>query len=189
MPRIKYWGNKQVSRLVRIVSGHKFQDVSCGFRAYSSEALQHLNLFGTFSYTHEAILDLVYKGLTVIELPISVKYYPDRKSRIGSSIPRYAINTLKIIFRTMLDYKPLRFFGNLGAINLIVGFGFVGFMLGHYLLTGAFTPYKSFGFIGLGFSVFGLIIIFIGLVADMLNRIRINQERIMYEMRKEQQER
>jgi hypothetical protein len=77
----------------------------------------------------------------------------------------------------------------LGALNLFVGFGFVGFMLGNYFLTGAFTPYKSFGFIGLGFSVFGLIIIFIGLVADMLNRIRLNQERIMYEMRKDKQER
>lgn len=184
MAFIKYWGNKQISRLVTIVSGHKFQDVSCGFRAYSREALYHMNLFGVFSYTHEVILDLIFKGLNVVEHPISVRYFPERKSRIVSSVIRYAINTSKIIFRTMLDYKPLRFFGNLGALNILIGSGFVGFMLGHYFLTGAYTPYKSFGFIGLGFGVFGLVIFFIGLVADMLNRIRINQERIMYELRK-----
>jgi hypothetical protein len=184
MARIKYWGNKQISRLIRIVSGQELQDVSCGFRAYSSEALYHLNLFGSFSYTHETILDLVYKGFSVMELPISVKYYPERKSRIVSSISGYAFNTSKIIFRTMLDYKPLRFFGTLGVLNLLIGFVFVGYMLGNYLLSGAFTPYKSFGFIGLGFGVFGLIILFIGLVADMLNRIRINQDRILYTLRK-----
>lgn len=184
MPRIKYWGNKQISKLVSLVSGQKFQDVSCGYRAYSREALYHLNLFGSFSYTHEVILTLSLRSLSIKELPISVKYFPERKSRIASSIPNYAINTGKIIFRTVLDYKPLFLFGNLAIANLLIAAGFVGFMMGHYVLTGVYTPYKSFGFIGLGFGVFGLIIFSLGLVADMLNRIRLNQDKTIYELRK-----
>ena len=183
MPKSKYWGNKQVSKIVSLVSGVKFTDVSCGFRAYSREALYNLNLFGVYSYTHEAILNLVYKGLTIAEHPIEVKYFPERKSRIASNLIKYTYNTSKIIFRSMLDYRPLFFFGNLGFLCLLIGLLFVGYLLGFYFTTGAFTPYKSFGFIGLGFGIFGLLILFIGLVADMLNRIRLNQDRILYRMK------
>ena len=184
MPWMKYWGNKQVSKLISLISNHKFEDVSCGFRAYSREALYQLNLFGTYSYTHEVILNLAFKGLPIVEQDIDVKYFLDRKSRIAASLLTYAFNTGKIILRTLLDYKPLYFFGNLGLLNLIIAALFTGYMLVHYFLTGAFTPYKSFGFIGLGFGIFGLFILFIGLVADMLNRIRLNQDRILYELHK-----
>jgi glycosyltransferase involved in cell wall biosynthesis len=182
MPRTKYWGNKLVSNIVSFLSRVKFTDVSCGFRAYSKEALYHLNLFGAYSYTHEAILNLVFKGLTIAEHPIEVKYYPERKSRIASNLLKYTYNTSKIIFRSMLDYRPLFFFGNLGFACLLIAIVFVGYLFGYYIITGAFTPYKSFGFIGLGFGIFGLLIIFIGLVADMLNRIRLNQDKILYKM-------
>jgi glycosyltransferase involved in cell wall biosynthesis len=39
MPPIKFRGNKMVAALVSSISGQKFQDVSCGFRAYNREAL------------------------------------------------------------------------------------------------------------------------------------------------------
>jgi glycosyltransferase involved in cell wall biosynthesis len=182
MPRSKYWGNKQVSKIVSLVSGVKFTDVSCGFRAYTREALYHLNLFGAYSYTHEVILNLVFKGLMIAELPIEVKYFHERESRIASNLLMYAYNISKIIFRSMLDYRPLFFFGNLGLFCLLIGMIFAGYLFTFYFLTGAFTPYKSFGFIGLGFGIFGLLILFIGLVADMLNRIRLNQDKILYKL-------
>jgi hypothetical protein len=55
----------------------------------------------------------------------------------------------------------------------------------HYFTTGSFTPYKFLGFIALGFLIFGLLLVIVGLLADMLNRMRINQERILYELNKE----
>jgi glycosyltransferase involved in cell wall biosynthesis len=184
MPWIKYWGNRVVSKLLSFISKDNFQDVSCGFRAYSREALYQLNLFGAFSYTHEVILNLAFKGLSIVEHPIHVRYFAERKSRLASNLLKYAYNTITIIFRTMLDYKPLLFFGYLGLLNFLLAFAFIGTLFGHYIIFGAFTPYKSLGFIGLGFGIFSLLIFFIGLVADMFNRIRMNQEKILYELRK-----
>ena len=43
--------------------GIRLSDVSCGFRAYSREALLNLNLFGAFTYTQEVFLNLAFKGL------------------------------------------------------------------------------------------------------------------------------
>lgn len=184
MPRLKYWGNKRMSQLIHYVGGQKFQDVSCGFRAYSREAMFRMNNFGGFTYTHETILSLVFQRLNVLEVPIRVKYDPTRKSRVAGSLIRYAMQTSAIIFRVMLDYRPMRVFGTFGGILIFIGSGFTLFMLGHYALTGSFTPYKSFGFIGLGFFIFGLLVFLIALIADMLNRLRLSQDKLLYELKK-----
>jgi hypothetical protein len=185
MLKTKYWGNKQMSRIISIISGQKFKDVSCGFRAYNREALLRLNLFGDFTYTQETILDMLYKGLRVIEFPVDVTYFKSRKSRVAGNILNYAFRTSKIIIKTLRDYKPMLFFGSMGGVSLGIGLVFEIFMFTHYFLTGKFTPYKSFGFIGLGFIVFGMLLVIVGLLADMFNRVRENQERIIYELKKD----
>jgi glycosyltransferase involved in cell wall biosynthesis len=184
MPRVKYWGNQVVAHMISSICGQAFTDVSCGFRAFSREALYRLNIFGSFTYTHETILSLVYQGLKVIELPVRVKYHLGRKSRVAGSIPAYAVQTSKIILRVLLDYRPMRVFGTLGAVCIAVGLVFGLFLFGHYVLTQTFTPYKSFGFIGLGFITFGMLVLVIALIADMLNRLRLSQDRVLYELRK-----
>ncbi len=184
MSALKYRGNKMVASLVSAISEQKFQDVSCGFRAYNREALLRLNVFEKFTYTHQSILSLVYQGLRVIELPISIRYYPDRKSRVAGSISNYAKKTSKIILRVLLDYRPLRVFGTLGSIFFIIGIAFEVALFIHYIINGSFTPYKSAGFIGLGFIIFGMLVFLIALIAEMINRLRLNQDRLMIEMKK-----
>jgi len=184
MSRVKYWGNQKVAQIISTITGQTFQDVSCGFRAYNRESLLRLNIFGEFTYTHETILSVTYQGLRVVEHPIKVKYYPERKSRVAGSILRYTVQTSKIILRVLLDYRPMRVFGSFGSFCMLIGIGFELFLMSHYALTGSFTPYKSTGFIGLGFIIFGLLILIIALIADMLNRLRINQDKLLYELKR-----
>src|SRR5215203_3724038 len=51
MPWTKRVGNAGMARIVSFLVGRRFHDVSCGFRAYSREALLHLVLLGRFTYT------------------------------------------------------------------------------------------------------------------------------------------
>lgn len=181
MPKLKRWGNKKVSRLISFIVGKKFYDVSCGFRAYSREALLHLNLFGKFTYTHETFLNLAFKDLRIKEVPIKVRGEREfGESKIAQSLWKYGYNIFNTIFRTMLDYKPLKFFGWGGIILFLVGIVFDLFIGVRLLAIGAVTPYKTIGFIGLALNIFGLLLIIVGLLADMLNRIRMTQERILY---------
>jgi glycosyltransferase involved in cell wall biosynthesis len=183
MPPVKYWGNRQIAGIVNFVSKQNFQDVSCGFRAYRRDALMRLNLFAEFTYTHETILSLVFQGASVVEYPIKVKYDPERKSRVAGSLIKYAAQTSKIILRVMLDYRPFYVFGSTGLSLVFIGILCVLFLLGHYAFTQSFTPYKSMGFIGLGFVIFGMLVLIIALVADMLNRLRMNQDKLLYEIK------
>lgn len=190
MPKSKYWGNKQMSKLISFITKQKFTDVSCGFRAYGKEAILRLNLFGKFTYTQETIMDMVTKGMRVVEFPIDIKYFINGKvSRVASNIFAYAIKTLKIILRSLRDYKPMFFFGGMGGISVGIGIGFVIAMFIHYFITASFTPYKFLGFIGLGFLIWGALLFVIGLLADMINRLRMNQERILYGLNKDRYDR
>lgn len=184
MPRIKFWGNQFIARLVSVVGGQNFRDVSCGFRAYNRESLLRLNLFSKFTYTHESILSLIYQGLRVLEIPISIRYFPGRKSRVANSITMYAVKTSMIILQVLLDYKPLRIFGSIGLASIFIGLIFFGFLIIHYLSAGSFTPYKTAGFIGLGFFIFGMLVLLLALIAEMLNRLRLNQDRLMIRFKK-----
>ncbi len=188
MPLGKYVGNKMMSFLINQLSGLKLNDVSSGFRAFNREAMYQLNLMGTFTYTQESILDLSVKGIRIINIPVKVKYFKARKSRVASNILRYAIQTSLIIFRSYRDYSPLKFFGFIGLAIFLIGTIFDVFSFLHYTSTGGFTPYISVILIGIYLNTIGLGIMVLGVIADMFDRIRRNQEKIIYLLKKDQYE-
>lgn len=186
MPAIKFWGNKRMSQFISMLTENKYNDVSCGFRAYSREALLQLNLSGKFTYTQETFIDLVDKGLIIKTVPVNVKYFPERESRVASNILKYIVRSSKIIFRAYRDFKPLKFFGWLGLISFVIGsiFGLIMFII--YLQIGKFTPYKFVGFTGIYFVSLGILLWVVGLLADMFVKVRLTQEKILYFEKKRQ---
>jgi hypothetical protein len=88
------------------------------------------------------------------------------------------------ILRAYRDYAPLRFFGALGLIFFIPGVGLLGFSLGHWLDTGMFTPYKAVGLTGIYLFTLALFIWALGMVADMLDRMLNNQEKMLERLKK-----
>lgn len=184
MSKVKLMGNHMMSYLISRLVRQNFHDVSCGFRCYSREALLQLNLHGSFTYTQETFLDFAVKRLTIMEVPISVLYFPDRMSRVAGSISTYAVSTAKIIFRGYRDYFPLRFFWGI-ALGFSIPAVLLGMLFfGHYLIVGVFTGYLFAGFLSAFFTIMATVFIVLGIVADMLDRIRSNQERILYRLKK-----
>lgn len=186
MPRAKYWGNLWMSRFISRLTRQKFYDVSCGFRAYSRETLQRLNLFGDFTYTQESFIDLAFKGISILEVPVHVRGSREfGKSRVASNLCRYAFQTLNIILRTFRDNKPYRLFGSMSLIVFLLGLGFAIFLGQHYLRTGFFTPHKWAGFIAGFLFVVSLLLLLIGFVLDMFARMRRNQEEILFQLKRD----
>lgn len=185
MPAIKRWGNARIAWLISKLTRQRFADVSCGFRAYTREAALNLNLMGKFTYTQETFLDLVFKGFRVAEVPIRVRGVREfGTSRIASSIPKYALRTSAIIFRTFRDYRPLAFFGTISGACAVAALGLFTFLLAHYLKTGAFSPHVWAGLTGGFFAGSALLIFAMGQSADMMDRQRVTQERILYLLRR-----
>ena len=185
MPTVKKWGNRRIAGLISSLIGTRFCDVSCGFRAYSRESALSLTLVGQFTYTQETFLDLAFKGFRILEVPVVVRGEREfGESRVASSIVRYAINSGKIIFRSYRDYRPLHVFGALSAWSLLAGGSLLAFLLYHYLTTGRFSGHLWAGFVGGAFTFLSVVLLLVGVVADMLDRIRLHQERILYYQKK-----
>jgi glycosyltransferase involved in cell wall biosynthesis len=186
MPRIKRVGNAAMSALVSRLTGGTYRDVSCGFRCYGIEALVRMNLHGGFTYTQESFLDLAANRLAIVEVPITVQYFDDRRSRVADNLWRYGVRTGAILLRGYRDYFPLRFFTTLGLVPLLGGLGFAAVFFANFLRTGRFTGFLFAGFTAAFLLSVALLLLLVGLVADMLDRSRRNQERTLALLRRQQ---
>ncbi len=185
MPLLKYWGNKLGARVVSAMSGKKFEDVTCGFRAYNRKALMHLNINSKHTYTQESFQVLAAKKIDILQLPINVTYFPGRKSRVVSSVLSFISISGSNIIRAYRDYRPLAFFGTPGTILTAIGASELLFSLIFFLVNGTFSPYKYIGLSGIYVFSLGLLLWILALIADMFDRVVGNQEKIIY-MLKEQ---
>jgi hypothetical protein len=198
MPGVKYWGNRVVTGIINwVCGGTNFSDVSCGFRAFNREAAYRLTLFGRFTYTQECFIDLFGKGLRIAEVPLKVRGVREHgKSRIASSIWKYATNSLPIILRAMRDIQPLKFFGGIGAMFFIPGViaGAVvttRYAIGHVrteVVDGVkhtvrvhlTSPFTSLIPLSGALVTLGVILFVLALLADMLGRHRRISEELLY---------
>jgi glycosyltransferase involved in cell wall biosynthesis len=190
MPEIKKWGNRWMTRIINIITGKKFTDVSCGFRAYTREAALRLVLFGRFTYTQETFIDLAFKGVSMTEVPLKVRGTREYgRSRVADNLWRYGLKSASIIFRSARDFRPFVFFGIPGLAITLVGLGCGSFLLWHWLSTGHTAPYRSLVQVAGIFIIVGVLLGFMAMLADMQHRNRILIEEIVYLTRKKFYER
>ncbi|MBI2629252.1 glycosyltransferase family 2 protein [Candidatus Pacearchaeota archaeon] len=186
MPWIKKWGNRRFTKLVNKLTGQKFTDTQCGFRAYSKEAAMRLNVTGSFTYTQEVFLDLAEKGLKIKEIPLEVNYFKDRKSVVSGKLMRYGFKSFGIIARATRDTQPMTFFGLPAMIIFILGFIGGAYSFGYWLFTSTTTPVRTLLWISIFFVTSGIALGILALVADMLKRVNKNLEEILYKLKKKE---
>ncbi len=187
MPAAKLWGNHMMARLISRLVRQRFYDVSCGMRCYNRRAAMSLNTIGSFTYTQEVFLNLAFKGLRMMEVPIRVEGVRRHGvSRVARSLWSYGFNTLWIIFRCYRDYRPMRFFGRAALMMMIPGAMLELGLLAHYLAVGHWAGMIWAGFAGATLFFLGLVLLCMGIIGDMLDRHRIYLEEMLYHVRSTQ---
>lgn len=188
MPTNKYYANLIGTWIVSNLTRQQFRDVTCGFRAYNRNALIALNINGEYTYTQESFQVLALKKMNIKAVPIEVKYFEGRKSRVVTSFFKFMVNSAVNILRAYRDFAPLRFFGLLGTTAFVAGTVSLLFLFIHWLRTASFSPYKSVGFLGIYLITLAIVIWIVGLMADMFDRMLSNQEKILEMMKKQRYE-
>jgi glycosyltransferase involved in cell wall biosynthesis len=171
------------SWLVRRVSHTEVSDAPSGFRAITRNAALKLNVFNTFTYTHETIIQAGLKNMVIQNVPVRVNAVK-RPSRLFKSIPLYIIRSFIAILRMMVVYRPFRFFFTIGAVFLLAGFVF-GIRYLYYLIVGEGAGHiqsviLSGVLIGISFQM-----ILVAFIADLLGVNRKLLEEIQYRLRKQ----
>ncbi len=184
MPKIKIFGNKFFAAILNFFLGKHYADTQCGFRAYSREAALNLVLFGKYTYTQEVFIDLVKKGFRIVEVPCLVRGERKGKSRVVKNVFSYGLKVSLIILRSMRDYEPFKFFGLSGIILFAIGSFSSAILFLRWLLIHRIDPYLIIIYANVFLIIIGVLLMILGLLADMLDRNRKLEEDILYRLRK-----
>ena len=112
------------SRVVRIASGTSVPDAPSGFRAYTRDAAMRINVINEYTYTLETIIQAGMNKIPIESVPIRTNPQT-RQSRLFKNMWSYMFRSASIIFRSIMMYRPLKFFVSIGAVIAVIGLVFV----------------------------------------------------------------
>ncbi len=170
------------SWVVRLASNTNIVDAPSGFRAISKEAALQLNVFNSYTYTLETIIQAGQKGIAIKSVPIRTNPML-RPSRLVKSNLSYVWRSLLTIVRIFIVYKPLRFFLFLGSIPFGLGTA-LGVRWLVYLLIGTERLRLPSLILTALLIIIGFQIWIFGLIADLIAANRQLLEEIQQKSRR-----
>lgn len=166
-PLSKTLPSRVFNAVVSTITGVQLHDFNCGFKAYRAEVTRDLRLYGDL---HRFIPVLAHQqGFRVTEVP--VEHQPRRfgKSKFGARrLGRGYLDFIQVLFLTSYLRRPLRLFGAIGTLFVILG-GLISLYLTALWLQGQ-RPIGDRPLLTLGvlLLITGLQFISTGLVGEML---------------------
>lgn len=164
--------------LVRATTGVKLHDMNCGFKAYRSEVLEELKLYGEL---HRFIPVLAQqRGFRVSEVKVRHHKRQYGKSKFGARrFFRGFLDLLMVLFLMTYLRTPLRLFGTIGFLSTLIGIG-----IDLYVVLDRFLPFGSHEqihnrpilWVGLVLMIFGISFILTGLQSEMIRHFAYRPE-------------
>jgi dolichol-phosphate mannosyltransferase len=112
--------SKIANRLIGITTGVKLHDYGCSLKAYRSELVADMNLYGEL---HRFLPALAYiEGARIAELP--VRHHPRRFGRSKYGLWRtfrVLMDLLTILFMKKFLTRPMHVFGLFGLLSITLG--------------------------------------------------------------------
>jgi hypothetical protein len=179
---LKKWLQKTGSLVVRWASRTRVPDATSGFRAFSRETALRLEVFSTYTYTLETIIQAGRKGLTVVSIPVGTNDIR-RRSRLIKSVPLYVLRSAVTIVRVFLMYESLRVFVFLGTIPFAAGCFLLARFL-YFYATGDGTGHVQSLILASIFVVLGFQTFLLGLLGDLIAKNRHLSEEANYRLKK-----
>ena len=164
-------GNGLLNRLASILTGHRIDDLTSGFRAARASAFrQFLYLLPNgFSYPTTSTMAFLRSGLSVAFVPIKAR------KRTGSSkinLIRDGIRFLVIIMKMTTLFSPMRVFFPLSMLFFLMG---LGRYLYFYWHTGGFSNMAGVMFIT------AVLVFLIGLVSEQITALHYGMAATEYD--------
>lgn len=177
---IKKLLQKLGSWVVRIASKTKIPDAPSGFRAMNRATAQKLVVFNSYTYTLETIIQAGQSNMAISSVPVRVNEEL-RPSRLVKSIPSYIKRSIITILRIFIIYRPMRFFGTIGAILFFIGLIF-GFRYLWFYIDGKGNGHVQSVILSGVLIIMGFQTILVAFIADLIAANRQLLEDIRYKV-------
>jgi glycosyltransferase involved in cell wall biosynthesis len=124
------------NRVTRIVSGIPLHDFNSGIKAYRAEVVRSVRVYGEL---HRYIPVLAkWEGFDRIAEQ-AVRHRGRRYGRTKFGIERFLrgfLDLITVFFITRFARRPMHFFGGLGTVGFVLGFGILAYLSGVKLFLG-----------------------------------------------------
>jgi glycosyltransferase involved in cell wall biosynthesis len=148
------------------ISGLRLHDMNCGFKAYRTEVVRGLPLYGEL---HRFIPVLAhYRGYRIAELPVNHRPRAHGRSRYG--LERYLrgfLDLLTVSFMGRYRHRPLHLFGGLGLLLGAVGIAVLAYLT-VVKIGGHAIGQRPLLTLGVLLVVVGLQFFSLGLISEMI---------------------
>jgi len=186
-PIIKTISSKIFNLATRKMSNIPLHDFNCGLKAYRSNVVKSIDLYGEMHRYVPVIAK--WAGFTNIgEKVVKHKQRKYGNSKYGALRFVYGfLDLLSITFATRFGKRPMHFFGTLGIILFIIGF-FISLWLGveklYYISVNIKAPLvtsKAFFYIALVDMILGAQLFLTGFLGELMTRSFYKKEQCLIE--------
>jgi len=170
-PRLDSLFNRLQSKifhgLVRLLTGTRFRDLTCGFRAMRREVLEEVHPYGELHHFIPLLAERAGFRVKEIDAPQRREESAARVFGLGLYLGR-VMDIVTVFFLTKFTRKPLRFFGMIGTLVGLAGFATLTYLALYRLLGYGGIGDRPLLLLGLLLVVFGIQSISIGLVGEIV---------------------
>lgn len=175
-PFIKRSTSKLYNATARIMSGIKLHDFNCGLKAYRSEVVKSLEIFGEMHrYIPMLAKEAGFNNIGEKVVQHQARKYGKTKYGFSRFINGY-LDLLTISFITRFGKSPMHIFGLLGSLMFIFGF-VVALILGikklSFINQGLRAPLVTdnpYFYIALTVMIIGTLLFIAGFLGELINR-------------------
>ncbi|MBF2020705.1 MAG: glycosyltransferase family 2 protein [Hydrococcus sp. C42_A2020_068] len=175
--------SKVANWLIGQVTGVKLHDYGCSLKAYRTELVADMNLYGEL---HRFLPALAYiEGARIAELPVSHHARRYGKSKYGLERTfRVVMDLLTIYFFKKFLTKPMHGFGLLGLISIVLGTVLGGYLTFLKLGLGQSIGNRPLLILAVLLFLTGVQLFSFGLLAELVMRTyHESQKRPIYRVR------
>jgi Glycosyltransferases involved in cell wall biogenesis len=173
---IKRFTSKIYNGTARLTSGIKLHDFNCGLKAYRSEVVKSIEVFGDMHrYIPMLAKEAGFKKIGEKVVEHRPRKYGVTKYGIDRFIKGY-LDLLTIRFITRFGKNPMHLFGSLGTLMFLIGFVMAGclgirkLIFVHNHLRAPLVTESPYFFIALTVMIIGTFLFLTGFLGEMVNR-------------------
>lgn len=176
--------SKFFNGVTRMVSGIKLHDFNCGLKAYHSDVVKNIEVYGEM----HRYIPLIAKWNGFYHIGERVVQHRERKFGVTKfGLERFVngfLDLISVSFVTRFRKNPMHFFGTLGTLSFLFGIVVTGFLIGdklyslaHHLPVRDVVDQPLF-FIALVAIILGTQLFLAGFLAEMI--IQVNPKKNDY---------
>jgi len=164
--KTKKFLQKVGSKLSQSASGEKVNDAVSGFRAYSREAMQKINVLTNYTYTVDTVIQANKKGLDIEWIPIKVNKKTRKSRLITDNFTKVRKSGLNIL-RMFAIYEPFKTFLFISIPFIVIALLAIGRFVYLYTLGQGAGNIQSVVLGGVSLLV-GVQLFSLGIIAELI---------------------